>query len=252
MKKILTFIIILCLALTAAACDNKFGNSTSNITSSETDEISVEAATNTDKTEEITTKENTESADSADNDETKENTEKADDTDSDENKDQGVAETSDRETVTSSDEAGAEEETESPYLAPDFVVYDLEGNAVKLSDFRGKPIVLNFWARDCYYCTKEMPDFEAMYKKYGDRVEFLMVCFTSFSNKGVEYEQEYIDNNGYTFPIYFDTSNSAVSKYGISAIPQTFFINKDFDLYTYIPGMASAEALEACIGYIIE
>ena len=148
-----------------------------------------------------------------------------------------------------------EEETEeyvSPYLAPDFTVYDLDGNEVKLSDYRGRPIVLNFWARDCIYCTMEMADFQSAYEKYGDEVEFLMVCFTSFSGKGIEYEQEYITDNGYTFPVYFDTKNSAVSKYGINSIPQTFFINRDFDLYTYIPGMASAESLEACIGYILE
>jgi peroxiredoxin len=145
-----------------------------------------------------------------------------------------------------------EETTESPYLAPDFTVYDYEGNEVKLSDFRGKPIVLNFWARNCGYCTMEMPDFQAAYDKYGDKVVFLMVCFTSFSNRGVEYEKEYIDQNGYTFPVYYDTENSAVSRYGINSIPQTFFINSDFDLYTYMPGMIFAELLEQCIGYIIE
>ena len=149
-------------------------------------------------------------------------------------------------------ESTEESETESPYLAPDFTVYDSEGNKVKLSDFRGKPIVLNFWARDCIYCTREMPDFQEAYEKYGDRVVFLMVCFTSFSGRGVEYEREYIDDNGYTFPVYYDTENSAVSRYGINSIPQTFFINSDFDLYTYIPGMASATALETCIGYILE
>lgn len=149
-------------------------------------------------------------------------------------------------------ESIVENETESPYLAPDFTVYDYEGNAVKLSDFRGKPIVLNFWARDCIYCTKEMPDFQDAYEKYGEDVVFLMVCFTSFSNKGTEYERQYIDRNGYTFPVYYDTSNSAVSRYGINSIPQTFFINRDFDLYTYIPGMASAQSLEQCIGYIIK
>ena len=154
--------------------------------------------------------------------------------------------------TTASAETRTEETTESPYLAPDFTVYDANGNLVKLSDFRGRPIVLNFWARDCIYCTMEMSDFQAAYEKYGEDVVFLMVCFTSFSNKGVEYEKEYIDENGYTFPVYYDTINSAVSKYGINSIPQTFFINSKFDLYTYIPGMASTELLEQCIGYIIE
>ena len=123
---------------------------------------------------------------------------------------------------------------------------------MKLSDFRGKPIVLNFWASDCYYCALEMPDFQAAYEKYGDEVEFLMVCFTSFANRSVAHEQSYIDRNRYTFPVYFDTSDSAVYAYGIDAIPQTFFIDRSFDLYTYIPGMADAESLELCIGWILE
>ena len=156
----------------------------------------------------------------------------------------------------SSEDEEAEDTTEteyvSPYLAPDFTVYDIGGNPVKLSDFRGRPIVLNFWASDCYYCVQEMPDFQKAYEKYGDEVVFLMVCHVNFGGRSPAYEKNFIDNRGYTFPVYFDTSADAVYTYGISSIPQTFFINRDFDLYTYIPGMAWAEALETCIGWILE
>ena len=58
--------------------------------------------------------------------------------------------------------------TPDPIAAPDFTAYDLDGNAVQLSDFAGSPIVLNFWASTCPPCRSEMPDFEAVifYKKY--------------------------------------------------------------------------------------
>ena len=65
-------------------------------------------------------------------------------------------------------ETEATEGTEADYAAPDFTMYDLEGNPVKLSDFEGKPAILNFWASWCGPCKSEMPDIEAAYQKYGE------------------------------------------------------------------------------------
>ena len=62
----------------------------------------------------------------------------------------------------------AEAESNNSYAAPDFTVLDYEGNAVKLSDYKGKPVVLNFWATWCYYCKQEMPDFDKAAEKYSD------------------------------------------------------------------------------------
>ena len=78
-------------------------------------------------------------------------------------------------------EDNGEKENEPAELtkAFDFTVYDEEGNAVKLSDFEGKPVVLNFWASWCGPCKSEMPDFEEAYGEYGEEIQFLMVniCF---------------------------------------------------------------------------
>lgn len=63
-------------------------------------------------------------------------------------------------------------------LAPDFVVYDSEGNAVQLSDFSGKPVVINFWATWCGYCVKEMPSLQKAYEAYGDEVAFMIINVT--------------------------------------------------------------------------
>ena len=71
-----------------------------------------------------------------------------------------------------------QEETTPNYEAPDFTVVDIDGNEHKLSEFEGKPVVLNFWASWCGPCKSEMPDFDEAYKKYKDEIHFLMVNLT--------------------------------------------------------------------------
>ena len=107
-------------------------------------------------------------------------------------------------------------------LAPNFTVYDLDGNPVKLWDLRGKPVVLNFWASWCGPCKMEMPHFEAAYQTYGDQIHFLIVDLTDGSRETVEVAQAYLDEQGYTFPAYFDSTQEAAMTYGVNAIPSTF------------------------------
>ena len=139
--------------------------------------------------------------------------------------------------------------TEEPdYSAPDFTVLDWEGNERKLSEFVGKPIVLNFWASWCGPCKNEMPDFEEAFKQYGEEIHFLMVNCTA--GDSMEDAKALIEDRGYTFPVYFDTTNEASYVYGASSIPMTFFIDAAGDLITYGRGALSAELLEKGIGMI--
>lgn len=110
--------------------------------------------------------------------------------------------------------------------APDFTVYDGDGNEVKLSEKIGKPIVLNFWASWCPPCKKEMPHFEEVYKDMGDEVEFMMVDAVG-GKETSEKGKEHIEKEGFTFPVYFDEDEDAVGKYGVTTIPVSVFINKD-------------------------
>ena len=109
--------------------------------------------------------------------------------------------------------------------APDFTVLDQDGNPVKLSDFLGRPIVLNFWASWCGPCKSEMPDFEKVYAKYGDRVHFLMINLTDGAQETVQSASEFTSQSGYTFPVYYDTDIVAASNYSVWSIPATYFID---------------------------
>ena len=111
--------------------------------------------------------------------------------------------------------------------APDITITDLNGNTVNLSDYFGKPIVLNFWASWCGPCKEEMPAFNEVYNEYNGEVVFLMVNRTDGSSETVRSATSYIIANGYTFPVFLDERGEGPQKYGVAAIPYTFFINED-------------------------
>ena len=109
---------------------------------------------------------------------------------------------------------------------PDFTVYDMEGNPVRLSDFFGKPIVLNFWASWCGPCKMEMPDFQEKYLELGEEIQFLMVNATG-GRETAESAKAFIQEQGYTFPVFLDTANQAVMTYGAYSLPTTIFIDAE-------------------------
>ena len=137
-------------------------------------------------------------------------------------------------------------------LAPDFTVYDLEGNPHKLSDFRGKPVVLNFWATWCGYCKMEMPDFNEKYQEYGEDVHFLMVNVTDGSQETVEKASAFVAEEGYSFPVYYDTSLEAATAYPTSGLPVTFIIDAEGAVIAWQQGMMNAEPLQKGIDMVLE
>ena len=104
----------------------------------------------------------------------------------------------------------AETTPEAPRIqAPDFTVYDQDGNEVKLSAYFGKPIVLNFWASWCGPCKMEMPDFNEKSKELDGQVQFLMINMTDGTRETVETASTFIAQQGYTFPVLYDTASEA-------------------------------------------
>jgi peroxiredoxin len=170
------------------------------------------------------------------------------------NQDVGQQTNSTTESISNTQEnLSSEENTTENYenLAPDFTVIDAQGNNVKLSNFKGKPVVLNFWTTWCYYCKIEMPDFNEAYKEYPD-VQFLMVNATGTNGETVDSAKAFIEQEKYEFPVFFDTQHDALKTYGISSYPQTIFIDKDGNIVSHRVGMLTKEILEQEIAKITE
>ena len=144
-------------------------------------------------------------------------------------------------------EAMSENAPENIEYAPDFTVYDHDGKEVKLSENFGKPVVFNFWATWCGPCKSEMPGFENLYKKYRDKVVFMMIN-SSDSRQDVD---KFLKQNGYTFPIYYDDTGEASYTYNVSAIPATYVTDKYGQIYGYQIGVLPEEALEKAIKTVL-
>lgn len=148
----------------------------------------------------------------------------------------------------SAEESGTEPAKQT---APDFTVYDMDGNPHKLSDFRGKPVILNFWATWCGYCEAEMPDFEEKYQQYGDQIHFLMVDVTDGAQDTVEKASAFIAERGFTFPVYYDTELQAASAYNTSGLPVTYFLDAEGYFVAWQQGMLTADTLQKGIDMVL-
>lgn len=109
------------------------------------------------------------------------------------------------------------------YSAPDFELTDLDGKRVRLSDFRGKPVVLNFWATWCPPCRQELPIFQDLHQRRGDAFVLLAVSEGESQQDVLAFVHEY----GYTFRVLLDPQLSVGRAYDARGIPKTFVIDPD-------------------------
>ena len=142
-------------------------------------------------------------------------------------------------------------ETQPQKTVPDFTVYDPDGNAYRLSDFRGKPVILNFWASWCGPCKSEMPDFNEKYGEYGDQIHFLMVNLTDGSQETKERGSGYVLEQGFSFPVYYDLDISAAMAYSVTSIPVTYFVDSEGYMAAWYPGAMSSDILQKGIDILL-
>lgn len=142
-------------------------------------------------------------------------------------------------------------ETEMP-VAPDFTVYDAEGNEVRLSDLRGKPVIINFWATWCGYCVQEMPDFQTVYEEYGDQIHFMMINVTDGYQETQEKAMDFIAQKGFTFPIYYDLKLEAGNAYGVNAMPVTYLLDEEGRFVAWQQGALNEKMLRTGVSLLLD
>ena len=145
----------------------------------------------------------------------------------------------------------APQESRAPVPALDFTLTDQFGNTHTLDQYKGKTILLNFWATWCGPCRSEMPDLQAVYEDYGNNEKDLVVLGVAAPNLGREGSAEdisaFLEENGYTYPTLMNEDASLFYSYGISSFPTTFMIDKNGNVYGYIMGAQSREVFDDII-----
>lgn len=141
-------------------------------------------------------------------------------------------------------ELGEEIGLEKGQFAPDFTLYNIQGEPLTLSDLRGKRVVLNFWATWCPPCEAEMPHMQKYYEKYRetDNVEIVGVNMTYYKEK-VERVEQFLKSYDITFPIVLEMEESVSRQYEILTLPSTFMIDTEGKIQKTIVGPLDLDTL---------
>lgn len=129
---------------------------------------------------------------------------------------------------------------------PDFELTTLTGDVVKLSELKGKKVILNFWASWCGPCKAEMPHMQNYYEKNIDAsdVEVIAVNMTTQERKGIEGIEDFVASYGLTFPIPLDEEGVVIDAYKVMSIPTTYMIGTDGAIAQKIIGPMDEKMME--------
>lgn len=134
-------------------------------------------------------------------------------------------------------------------IAPNFSLenLDLEGDNIALEDYRGKYVLINFWATWCGYCKDEMPDLQA----FSDENEDLVVIAVNVEESR-ELVEKYISEGGYTFDVALDSEGDLSKAYYISSFPTSIFIDRYGNLIGGVQGLMAKDDMEKVLDYVKE
>ncbi len=132
--------------------------------------------------------------------------------------------------------------------APDFTVTTLNGETLQLSDLRGQPVFLNFWATWCIPCRAEMPAFAAFTQEYSDEAVILAV---NADRESADAIQAFLaDLNAETVPVALDTQSEVRDLYAVAALPTTYFIDSTGNIRTVRFGEVTAADLTEFLAFL--
>jgi cytochrome c biogenesis protein CcmG/thiol:disulfide interchange protein DsbE len=129
--------------------------------------------------------------------------------------------------------------------APDFTLASLDGKTLKLSDYHGKAVLLNFWATWCEPCKIEMPWFVDLQKKYGPQgLQVLGVAMDDAPPKDIS---EFAQKMGVNYPIVIGKEEVGTQYGGVQFLPSTFYITRDGKILDHVFGLVSRSEIESNI-----
>lgn len=130
-------------------------------------------------------------------------------------------------------------------IAPDFELNTMDGESLKLSELRGKPVHMVFWSVDCVYCVKELPHVQKVYNENKD--DYTVLAMNITLQDGKRQATEFIEEAGYDFPVVLIENTkeglTALQDYQVRGIPLNVFVDSQGVIAYSVPGMMEEEQL---------
>lgn len=139
---------------------------------------------------------------------------------------------------------------------PNIVLYDQYGKKHNIEEYKGKVVVINFWATWCGYCVQEMPEFEKVYKEFGSNKKDVIILGVAGpkskeNQNNVDVEKDkvisFLKKKNITYPTLMDETGKSFDDYKVRALPMTYVINKDGYLEGFVSGAITSEQLRKAV-----
>ena len=150
----------------------------------------------------------------------------------------------------------AESNKKEDVKMPNIVLYDQYGKKHNIEEYKGKVVVINFWATWCGYCVQEMPEFEKVYKEFGSNKKDVIILgvagpISKKNQNNVDVEKDevisFLKKKNITYPTLMDEAGKSFDDYKVRALPMTYVINKDGYLEGFVSGAITSEQLRKAV-----